>query len=261
MKWIIAAIVFAGLVGLAFTIKKKVPIVHDTHVVGAYEPVAVLELFTSEGCSSCPPADRLLPELAKIDHNVFAVAYHVDYWNRYGWTDPFSSADYSQRQDGYAKRFKLEGVYTPELVVNGEVELVGSDQDKAAEAIKKALSEKALVNISISDVTKDGNKIKFNCGMEGDLGKSTLIAVLLQKQATVKVHAGENNGAELSHINIVRAFSQERASKSSTIKLRCAKRFVRRQLGAGGVYAGCVREDYGGGHVYAGSEVTNCLEL
>ena len=99
--------------------------------------VVVLELFTSQGCSSCPPADRLLGKYAN-DENVIALSFHVDYWNRLGWKDPFSSAAYSRRQKDYAGLFKLNGVYTPQLVANGEKEMVGSNATKISNTIRTA---------------------------------------------------------------------------------------------------------------------------
>ena len=91
--------------------------------IGAFQPVAVLELFTSQGCSSCPAADRLLARTisnaGKDGKNVFALSFHVDYWNRLGWPDPFSTKEYSDRQSQYASQLNLSGVYTPQIVVNG----------------------------------------------------------------------------------------------------------------------------------------------
>ena len=128
MKWIIVTIAFAGIIGLGFISKSKstanLKETKEVSIIGSYAPIAVLELFTSEGCSSCPSADRLLPQLAKLDSNIIPLSFHVDYWNRLGWTDPFSSSEYSERQRSYASHLKLESVYTPQLVVNGEYELV-----------------------------------------------------------------------------------------------------------------------------------------
>src|ERR1700744_6367794 len=109
----------------------------------------VVELFTSEGCSSCPPADALLETL---DPAVIALSEHVDYWNYEGWTDPYSSPVFSQRQEGYVKRFRLGDGYTPEMVINGAVEAVGSDAAKVRDAIAKAASEETFP-VSISGVS------------------------------------------------------------------------------------------------------------
>src|SRR5476649_2001101 len=91
---------------------------------------AVIELFTSEGCSSCPPADALVAKVQKesADKPVYILAFHVDYWNRLGWKDAFSSAEYSYRQSQYARWLKLSSVYTPQIVVNGHTEFVGSEE-------------------------------------------------------------------------------------------------------------------------------------
>ena len=223
MKWILIAIASAGIIGLSFIAKSKTisaaKETKSTSVTGSYAPVAVLELFTSEGCSSCPSADKLLPQLAKLDSNIIPLSFHVDYWNRLGWTDQFSSSEYSERQRSYAKQLNLESVYTPQLVVNGEYELVGSNRANAETAIKKALKEKSQVQIDISDVKITGNKVSFTSMASGDFKKTDLLAVLIQKQATTKVRAGENGGATLSHINIVRAFSSQGAAQKNIFEL------------------------------------------
>src|SRR6516164_6714157 len=104
--------------------------------------LVVVELFTSEGCSSCPPADALLKELSEQQPlqgvQVIALEEHVDYWNHLGWTDPFSSTEFSQRQSDYARIFGNDGVYTPQMVVDGQSEFVGSRGGSAKEAIQKA---------------------------------------------------------------------------------------------------------------------------
>lgn len=186
---------------------------------GAYSPVVVLELFTSEGCSSCPPADKLLPELTKLGSNIIPLSFHVDYWNRLGWVDPFSRSEFSDRQRAYGEQFRLESVYTPQLVVNGEYESVGSNRGDAEAAIKKALKENAAIRLKINEVNIDSGKIQFKVNLEGESRKMNLVTVLVQKNAVMNVKAGENSGARLSHTNVVRAFRSIAASATVNVEL------------------------------------------
>ncbi len=128
---------------------------------------AVVELFTSEGCSSCPSADETVARLlAKNIGNVYILAYHVDYWNRLGWKDPFSNAAYSQRQSEYASKFRLNGVYTPQVVVNGSSEFVGSDEDKLNNTIEIDLNKQSGENISIN-TQRSNNNVTVNYEING----------------------------------------------------------------------------------------------
>jgi hypothetical protein len=218
-------IIVASLIGFSFAAKTKTANKNKEvkSVSGSYAPVAVLELFTSEGCSSCPPADNLLPQLAKLDSNIIPLSFHVDYWNRLGWTDPFSNSDYSERQREYVRQLNLESAYTPQLVVNGEYELVGSNRSGAESAIKKALQEKSSVSLSIDDLKMDNNKIKFTVNAAGDIKKTNLLAALVQKKAVMSVKAGENDGATLSHINVVRALDSRKADTKNEFELELPK--------------------------------------
>ena len=221
MKWILLTIAATAVISLGFISKShKKPLSKTIKIApGIFPPVAVLELFTSEGCSSCPPADNLLPELAKLDSNVMILSFHVDYWNRLGWEDPFSNAAYSERQRQYGSQFHLESIYTPQLVVNGEYELVGSSRKEATQTIQKALTEKAAVKIIIDKVKNDAGKLLVDCRAEGDLKRIDLVAAFVQKQAAINVKAGENRGAKLSHTNVVRAFVKQKAAASDSFTL------------------------------------------
>jgi len=169
-------------------------------------PVLV-ELFTSEGCSSCPPADELLANLAKSQPVagalVIPLSEHVDYWNHLGWSDPYSSKLFSERQGAYAAAFRNSGVYTPQAVVDGGVELVGSDQSKMQSAIASAARDPKLHVV----VTRAGSSLRVRVepspsGPKGQ-GAQVLLAIVesgLQSQ----VSRGENSGRRLSHTAVVR---------------------------------------------------------
>jgi len=227
MKLLIIIVVAAGLVAVGFISKKPGKGTERKNETsskkGSYAPVAVLELFTSEGCSSCPPADNLLPELAKLDANIIPLSFHVDYWNRLGWTDPFSSSQFSNRQREYGEQFHLGSIYTPQLVINGEYELVGSNSVLATSSIKKALMEKAAVKINIDKVVNENGKLFINCTIDGDLKKVDLIAAIVQKQAMMNVKAGENKGSKLLHTNVVRRFVQKMAQQKMEFEMTLPK--------------------------------------
>jgi hypothetical protein len=176
------------------------------HLKKSYRSFAILELFTSEGCSSCPPADRLLPQLASTDASIIPLSFHVDYWDRYGWKDPFSNASFTERQNQYAKQFKLESIYTPQLVINGEYELVGSNRSAAEKDIAKLLKENAPLQLTIDAVKTKNDHLSVSCRLDGNLQNCDLLVAVVQKHAEVNVKAGENNGAKLSHTNVVRSF-------------------------------------------------------
>ena len=178
----------------------------QTTINRSYNSFALLELFTSEGCSSCPPADRLLPQLAATESNVITLAFHVDYWDRLGWKDPFSNAQFTNRQKVYGEHFKLESIYTPQLVINGNFELVGSNKATAEADIKKSLSGKPKVDLKISEVKRDHENLSVNCDLQGEWENTNLLAAVVQKHAEMNVKAGENRGAKLSHTNVVRTF-------------------------------------------------------
>jgi hypothetical protein len=125
----------------------------------AQNPV-VVELFTSQGCSSCPAADKNLADLIEKAEAkgqlIIGLSFHVDYWNYIGWKDPYSKSDFTERQRKYASHLNSESVYTPQMIVNGEKEFVGSDKSSATTQITKALQNKMLFNISINEIKQTG---------------------------------------------------------------------------------------------------------
>ncbi|HET8773740.1 MAG TPA: DUF1223 domain-containing protein [Thermoanaerobaculia bacterium] len=160
------------------------------------EPV-VLELFTSQGCSSCPPADALLRELAK-EPGVIALAYHVDYWNRLGWRDPFSSRQWSERQGEYVRALKLDSAYTPQVVINGSRQMVGSTGFLIRSAIEQESKRKPEGRITLT--VQNGEAV-----VRAESKKpAELIVVAYENGITTKITSGENAGRTQTNDAIVR---------------------------------------------------------
>ena len=171
----------------------------------------ILELFTSQGCSSCPPADELLRKLQRERFGgatVVPLAYHVDYWNHIGWTDPYSSARWSQRQNQYARAFKSSQVYTPQLVINGRVQLVGSAEVPIRTEIERQLKDSDLGTISIANVARAGNELHVDVRARLDERQNgpqaKVFVTLFENGATTAVTSGENARRDLSNDAIVR---------------------------------------------------------
>jgi hypothetical protein len=181
---------------------------------GKRAPV-IVELFTSEGCSSCPPADAVLTQLQQsqpvAEAEVIAMSEHVDYWNYIGWADPFSSAAFSARQESYAGAFGSERIYTPQMVVDGQIEVVGNNLSKAREAIARAAREsKADVRIEARiETSKDDRAIRLNVTVNdappinrGDVAETVL--AVTEDNLSSNVSRGENAGRRLAHNAVVR---------------------------------------------------------
>lgn len=188
---------------------------------------AVLELFTSEGCSSCPPADELLGRIQKEIHDqpVYILAYHVDYWNSLGWKDVFSNADYSRRQKQYGSWLQAQ-VYTPQLVINGKSEFVGSDETAIRNAITNELTTKPIATLALQ-THQDGEKLHVQYQSSGATPGSQLLITVVQKEAHSNVERGENAGRSLVHAQIVRKLQAEslNAAGTGTITVNLPKGF------------------------------------
>ncbi len=181
----------------------------------------LMELFTSQGCSSCPPADKLLGKYAaKNDPHIIPLSFHVDYWNRLGWKDSFSTAAFSARQKQYAAWFNNDGVYTPQVVLNGQKEMVGSDDEKISKSLRSLLDEKPAAEINILKILSAGNTITLDYSLSGKYGDAALQAALVEDRATTHIRAGENNGVTLVNYNVVRDFrSTENPAASGSLTL------------------------------------------
>lgn len=176
-------------------------------------PFAVVELFTSEGCSSCPPADEALARLVDDSRRsgvpVYPLAFHVDYWNDLGWSDPYSSAAFSECQRTYASRGGARQVYTPQMIVNGKGGFVGSDSAEAAKQIRQALERPAAVPVSLGIARLQGDKLQVSYGFDNNPlpANATLVVTVAERGVTTAVKAGENGGRSLRHENVVRAYA------------------------------------------------------
>jgi len=188
----------------------------------AQNPV-IVELFTSQGCSSCPAADRNLAEVVeraeKNGQDVLGLSFHVDYWNDIGWKDPYSKKEFTERQKKYAAVLNLESIYTPQMIVNGNTEFVGSDEKKCADEIGKALKQKVLFHISLSDLKKSGEKILISYSLDQTPDNNIINFALVEKDVSNEVTRGENSGRRLAHKNVVRAFSAAVAQKDGSLEL------------------------------------------
>jgi hypothetical protein len=176
---------------------------------------SVVELFTSEGCSSCPSADRLVALAQKeFNENTIVLSYHVDYWDRLGWKDPFSKAAYTDRQRQYAEYLNLESVYTPQAIVNGKTEFVGSNKTALWNAISNYKnSDYVIIETETPQVSNQQLSIKYNYAPLQT--NENIVLELVLKNATTQVKRGENGGATLSHINIVQDIVQKHESKGT----------------------------------------------
>src|SRR5271170_3798627 len=172
------------------------------------EPFAVVELFASEGCSDCPPADDLLRQITNDARSngkrIYTLSFQVDYWNNLGWTDPFSSPVFSQRQQQYSG-FLPGGVYTPEMIINGKEAFVGSDGGKAQNYIDHYLSVPSENNITLN-LDQSGNELKVNYTVAQQDGNSVINFALVERGLVSHVTGGENGGSTLEHDNVVREF-------------------------------------------------------
>lgn len=165
----------------------------------AARPV-VVELFTSQGCSSCPPADALMGELSTRP-DILPLAFHVDYWDRLGWKDPYSSADATARQRAYAAQFESPNVYTPQVVIEGQSDVVGSRRDEVLSGIGRARDRAHVVPLTLA-TRADG--LRVNISAQAAARAATLWLVGFDRFHETRIGAGENGGRTLPEYNIVR---------------------------------------------------------
>ncbi|GAB3337812.1 hypothetical protein GCM10027299_49350 [Larkinella ripae] len=196
-----------------------------------YEPVAVLELFTSQGCSSCPPADKLLNEAvteANTNHqHVYGLSFHVDYWDRLGWKDPYSNRQFSDRQRRYARQFAAKGIYTPQGVVNGKTEFVGSNRQRLQTSLASSLRQPARVAIALAISAQKPESLAVSYSLKGGFDDAVLNVALVSKSTETTVIRGENAGRKLEHRNVVRTLQTVYATQSGHVTISLPPDFDR----------------------------------
>jgi hypothetical protein len=180
----------AALLGGAFTAAPA--------ATGESRP-AVVELFTSEGCSSCPPAEAYVGELVRR-RGVLALTYHVDYWDDLGWRDRFGLPEAVRRQRNYARTLRLSSVYTPQVVIDGQGDFVGSDRVSIDRALTRNRS-----GVAVAVAVRDG-EVLVDLGMQADAAPSDVVLVAYQRSAVSPIGRGENAGRTLNEFNVVREF-------------------------------------------------------
>ncbi len=183
---------------------------------------AVVELFTSEGCSSCPSAEALMKDLSDKYKNqfVYFVEYHVDYWNKLGWKDQFSKAAFTDHQYYYGSLFNLRSIYTPQAVINGSYEYVGSSEEKVTAAINNQIKSLTVENRMIH-VTANEHQILATLKNENLNIDEVVVLVLVGDKATVSIGRGENSGLKLEHYNI--ALERKEFAQTDNISLEYNK--------------------------------------
>lgn len=180
---------------------------------GARVPVAVVELFTSEGCSSCPAADQVLARIERWSRasasNVITLAFHVDYWNRLGWRDRFSDRAYSDRQRWYAMQEPEPRLYTPQIIVQGTRGFIGSHEEEARAAIEVALRAPPPLEVALSAERLGHGAWEVRYRIDPAQPRDHLSLALVQERASTQVTAGENAGETLTHVSVVLAYANK----------------------------------------------------
>jgi len=206
---------FSALISISVHKKNIVPQTNQAANTTAIQPFAVVEIFTTEGCSNCPPAykvvEKVLETANKYQLQVILLDFHVDYFND-PWVDPYSSPLYTERQENYGKVFPKAGVFTPQMIVNGSEAMLASNSKMVHAAIDKALNTMQVSRITIQDAKRDKDGyVKVHFTTENIPGDSMITIALVQKKVVQKVPSGENAGATLTHHNVVRSLQLVKA--------------------------------------------------
>jgi hypothetical protein len=183
------------------------------------QPHSVIELFTSQGCSSCPPADKLLAQYADRE-DVLTLSFNVDVWDWIGWKDTLASPDHTRRQRGYALAMGESNIYTPQVVVDGRSHAVGSNQA----AINLAVEQSGDLTVPIHLVDSDNSiTVDIGAAAHGNMPYGTLWLVMYDREVTVEIERGENTGRTLTYTNVVRKLRPVAMWKGQAISLDIPK--------------------------------------
>jgi hypothetical protein len=229
--------IFALAILVVAVISICMAVLAKTTEPGVPRKAVVVELFTSEGCSSCPPADELLAhlrqDLSAKNIQVIPLGFHVDYWNSLGWKDRFSSADYSRRQEQYTQSLRVDGPYTPEMVVDGVVEFVGNDAGHAQRSIGEAASQPEVATVKISSAA---DQLAVQVKAPSSSKDAQVVLAITEDNLTTQVGSGENGGRTLHHAAVVRELRQlgrlHEGSFEANVPLKLDKDWKRADLRA-----------------------------
>jgi len=232
--------IFALVALAAAVISICIAMLAKTTEPGVPHKAVVVELFTSEGCSSCPPADDLLghlrQDLSAKNVQVIPLGFHVDYWNSLGWKDRFSSAEFTQRQEEYTRSLKVDGPYTPEMVVDGAVEFVGNDAGRAQSTIRQQAAQLAEAQVAIASAGADQLKIQIKGPATSSTGSALVMLAITEDNLSTQVGSGENGGRTLHHAAVVRELRQVGTLKNGALEtavpLKLGKDWKRNDLRA-----------------------------
>lgn len=177
----------------------------------------MLELFTSQSCSSCPAADQLVSQLGRdgtLPYVVIPLAYHVDYWNRTGWRDPFAKKQWTARQEAYAKALRTRQIYTPQAIINGRMEAIGSDEARLREHLRNAQLTPPAGRVTLSIARPQAGESTLRVRVAAELTRKLnakdiqVVVALFENRLTTDVAAGENHGKTLANDFVVRQLTQ-----------------------------------------------------
>ena len=195
-------------------------------------PIGVVELFTSQGCSSCPPADVLLSNLAR-QGDIVALSYHVDYWDYLGWRDTLASPDNTARQQEYSRSFKNRSVYTPQAIVNGREQMNGAKRYKVAGAIRRMAGSSKGMSVDVN-VTYEGDTVVIETGeAKGRANDAQVVLVYFNPATQVEIQRGENKGRTFTYLNAVTRFHTAGMWRGQKTRFEIPKSEIAKKGGGG----------------------------